>query len=119
MVLKESPSGGFQFQAGKRSSSDSPQSFINVGLSQNTSMYPFESPSIISHRATINAENADYLSHQQVVGDRLTTDVMLANTMGSYSCFLKDGVLGPQKLSFVCSSLRIHALQIALNSPSF
>ncbi|CAG8973911.1 hypothetical protein HYALB_00003689 [Hymenoscyphus albidus] len=39
--------------------------------------------------------------HVVVIGDRLTTDVMLANTMGSYSCFLKDGVLGAQKLSFL------------------
>ncbi|RFU28835.1 Phosphatidylglycerophosphatase/4-nitrophenylphosphatase, partial [Scytalidium lignicola] len=30
-----------------------------------------------------------------VVGDRLTTDVMMANMMGSYAVFVKDGVVPP------------------------
>jgi phosphatidylglycerophosphatase GEP4 len=30
--------------------------------------------------------------HIAVVGDRLTTDVMMANMMGSYAVWVKDGV---------------------------
>jgi ribonucleotide monophosphatase NagD (HAD superfamily) len=36
-----------------------------------------------------------------VIGDRLTTDVMLANTMGAYSIFISDGVMGRDKLTLV------------------
>jgi len=32
--------------------------------------------------------------HIAVVGDRLTTDVMMANFMGSYAVWVKDGVVG-------------------------
>lgn len=41
-----------------------------------------------------------------VVGDRLTTDVMMANMMGSYSVFIKDGVVTP---GFV-SPILVHTL---------
>ncbi|PSS13020.1 hypothetical protein M430DRAFT_68165 [Amorphotheca resinae ATCC 22711] len=34
-----------------------------------------------------------------IVGDRLTTDVMMANLMGSYAIWVKDGVLPPEKTS--------------------
>ena len=36
-----------------------------------------------------------------VVGDRLTTDVMLANLMGSYAVFVKDGVVPREETSIV------------------
>jgi len=36
-----------------------------------------------------------------VVGDRLTTDVMLANMMGSYAVFVKDGVVPREETSVV------------------
>ena len=32
-----------------------------------------------------------------VVGDRLTTDVMMANLMGGYAVWVRDGVTGPEK----------------------
>jgi phosphatidylglycerophosphatase GEP4 len=38
-----------------------------------------------------------------VVGDRLTTDVMMANMMGSYSVWVKDGVVLPEETSVVGS----------------
>ncbi|APA11380.1 hypothetical protein sscle_07g061500 [Sclerotinia sclerotiorum 1980 UF-70] len=34
-----------------------------------------------------------------VVGDRLTTDIMMANLMGSYSVWIKDGVIPVEKAS--------------------
>lgn len=36
-----------------------------------------------------------------VVGDRLTTDVMMANMMGSYAVWVKDGVVPPEETSVV------------------
>lgn len=36
-----------------------------------------------------------------VVGDRLTTDVMLANSIGSYAVWVKDGVVRPEETSVV------------------
>ena len=37
-----------------------------------------------------------------IVGDRLTTDVMLANMMGSYTVWVKDGVVPREETSVVC-----------------
>jgi phosphatidylglycerophosphatase GEP4 len=31
-----------------------------------------------------------------VVGDRLTTDIMLANLMGGYAVWVRDGVIGEE-----------------------
>lgn len=36
-----------------------------------------------------------------IVGDRLTTDMMLANTMGSRGIWIKDGVVPLEKKSIV------------------
>jgi phosphatidylglycerophosphatase GEP4 len=36
-----------------------------------------------------------------VIGDRLTTDVMMANFMGSYAVWVKDGVVLPEETSVV------------------
>ena len=36
-----------------------------------------------------------------VVGDRLTTDVMMANMMGGYAVWIKDGVINPEETSLV------------------
>jgi phosphatidylglycerophosphatase GEP4 len=44
-----------------------------------------------------------------VVGDRITTDVMLANLMGSYAVWVKDGVVTSEKSSIVsltCGPIR-------------
>lgn len=40
-----------------------------------------------------------------VVGDRLTTDVMMANMMGSYAVWVKDGVVPLEETSVVSSSV--------------
>lgn len=36
-----------------------------------------------------------------IVGDRLTTDVLMANLMGSYAVWVKDGVVPVEETSFV------------------
>ncbi len=36
-----------------------------------------------------------------IVGDRLMTDVMMANLMGSYAVWVKDGVITVEKSSVV------------------
>lgn len=36
-----------------------------------------------------------------IVGDRVTTDVMMANLMGSYAIWVKDGVIPLEEASFV------------------
>jgi len=39
-----------------------------------------------------------------VVGDRLTTDVMMANLMGSYAVWVRDGVVPPEQSSVVSNT---------------
>lgn len=39
--------------------------------------------------------------HVAIVGDRLTTDVMMANFMGSYGVWVKDGILKKEENGFV------------------
>lgn len=39
-----------------------------------------------------------------IVGDRLTTDVLMANLMGSYAIWVQDGVMGLEKAGFVSDS---------------
>lgn len=36
-----------------------------------------------------------------IVGDRLSTDVLMANMMGSHAIWVKDGVVPPEQLSMV------------------
>lgn len=49
-------------------------------------------------------------SQVAVVGDRLFTDMMLANSMGSYGLWIKDGVVPLQQKSIVRSSLALISL---------
>lgn len=49
-------------------------------------------------------------SQVAIVGDRLFTDMMLANSMGSYGLWIKDGVVPLQKKSIVRSSLALISL---------
>jgi phosphatidylglycerophosphatase GEP4 len=42
-------------------------------------------------------------SHVAMVGDRLTTDIMMANMMGSWGFWIKDGVVPLQNKSLVSS----------------
>lgn len=37
-----------------------------------------------------------------VVGDRLTTDILMANMMGSYAVWVKDGIVPREETSLVC-----------------
>jgi phosphatidylglycerophosphatase GEP4 len=46
-----------------------------------------------------------------IVGDRLTTDVMMANLMGSYAVWIKDGVVPPEETSVV-SHVKIKVLSL-------
>ena len=43
-------------------------------------------------------------SHIAIVGDRLATDMMLANMMGSWGVWVKDGVVPHEKKSIVSFS---------------
>lgn len=51
------------------------------------------------------AADANVTSPNQiaVVGDRLTTDVMMANMMGFWSVWIKDGVVNQKNLVSLCS----------------
>lgn len=40
-------------------------------------------------------------SQVAVVGDRLTTDMMLANMMGGWGFWIREGVVAPEKKSIV------------------
>lgn len=40
-------------------------------------------------------------SHVAIVGDRLTTDIMMANMMGSWGFWVRDGVVPPSQKSVV------------------
>ena len=45
-------------------------------------------------------------AHQiAIVGDRLTTDMMLANSMGSWGLWVREGVVPPEKKSVVSISV--------------
>lgn len=41
-----------------------------------------------------------------VVGDRLTTDVLMANMMGSYAVWIRDGVVERREKSLVSLSVK-------------
>jgi phosphatidylglycerophosphatase GEP4 len=48
--------------------------------------------------------------HVAVVGDRLTTDVMMANMMGGYAIWVKDGVVPPEESSIVSATCKWQVL---------
>ncbi len=60
-------------------------------------------------------------SHVAVVGDRLTTDMMLANMMGGWGFWVRDGVVPFQQKSIVCdsSNLNIATGPFQLTRPQF
>jgi phosphatidylglycerophosphatase GEP4 len=43
-------------------------------------------------------------SEVAVIGDRLLTDVLMANRMGSYGIWIKDGIVPKDQKSFVSDS---------------
>lgn len=51
-----------------------------------------------------------------VVGDRLTTDMMLANMMGGWGFWIRDGVIPLKKKSFVSVFVLVIHLQIAISN---
>jgi phosphatidylglycerophosphatase GEP4 len=53
----------------------------------------------LSHPET-GVTRADQIA---IIGDRLTTDVMMANLMGSYAIWVKDGVVPVNETSVVIS----------------
>ena len=50
-------------------------------------------PEVFAYLKSAPGSNVTEPSHIAVVGDRLFTDVMMANMMGSWSVWLKDGVI--------------------------
>ncbi len=52
--------------------------------------------------------------HIAVVGDRLTTDMMLANSMGSWGLWVRDGVVPHEKKSIVSGSRRCGFVAVVL-----
>lgn len=51
-------------------------------------------PDVIKHLQSIPKIRVKHPSQIAVVGDRLFTDVMMASTMGSWSIWIEDGVVG-------------------------
>lgn len=51
-----------------------------------------------------------HASQIAIVGDRLTTDIMMANSMGAYAIWVRDGVVLMKEKSMVSLS---HAYQAA------
>ena len=58
-------------------------------------------PEIMAYFAANPETGVTHPSQIAVVGDRISTDVMLANSMGAYSIFVRDGVMGREKLTMV------------------
>lgn len=56
-------------------------------------------PEVFKHLQSISKIGVKHPSHVAVIGDRLFTDVMMASTMGSWSIWIKDGVV--KKSGFV------------------
>lgn len=50
-------------------------------------------PEVFKHFQSNPELRVKHPSHVAVVGDRLFTDVMMASTMGSWSIWIKDGVV--------------------------
>lgn len=53
-----------------------------------------------NHAADANVTSPDQIA---VVGDRLFTDVMMANMMGFWSVWIKDGVVNHKNHVSLCS----------------
>lgn len=48
---------------------------------------------VFNHLRRLRQSRVDHPSQIAVIGDRLLTDVMMANLMGSWSIWVKDGVV--------------------------
>lgn len=70
---------------------------------------------VFKHLQNIREIRVKHPSQVAVVGDRLLTDVVMASTMGSWSIWIKDGVV--ENIGFVsrdnsCRRLRPHSLTL-------
>jgi len=53
-----------------------------------------------------------------VVGDRLFTDVMMANMMGSYGIWIKDGVVEDTSVVCICCCVQSCSRLVLIDNPS-
>jgi phosphatidylglycerophosphatase GEP4 len=58
-------------------------------------------PEIMEYFLSRPETGVTHPSQVAVVGDRLSTDVMMANSMGAYSVWVRDGVVSPREKSVV------------------
>jgi len=63
---------------------------INIDPSQKPGCHP----QILSHLISCPDSGVTHASQIAIVGDRLFTDVMMANMMGSHAIWVRDGVVG-------------------------
>ncbi|KAL8760194.1 MAG: hypothetical protein Q9199_000216 [Rusavskia elegans] len=68
-------------------------STTNIPVLQHSTKKPGCGPQILQHFLTAPGSRVTLADQIAVVGDRLFTDVMLANLMGSWSVWVKDGVV--------------------------
>lgn len=73
--------------------SSSLASATNIPVLQHSTKKPGCGPQILQHFLTAPGSRVTSADQIAVVGDRLFTDVMLANLMGSWSLWVKDGVV--------------------------
>ena len=66
-------------------------------------------PEVFKYLRDFSKTRVKYPSHVAVVGDRLFTDVMMASTMGSWSIWIKDGVV--ENSGFVSGSISYRELR--------
>ncbi|KAL8852348.1 MAG: hypothetical protein Q9221_002731 [Calogaya cf. arnoldii] len=68
-------------------------STTNIPVLQHSTKKPGCGPQILQHFLTAPGSRVTSADQIAVVGDRLFTDVLLANLMGSWSIWVKDGVI--------------------------
>ncbi|EPE27749.1 HAD-like protein [Glarea lozoyensis ATCC 20868] len=109
-LLKEAyPANRILVASNTAGSSSDPTLSLAETLTKNTNLpvlthrlkKPSCGPEIMSYFKNHPETGVTHPSHIVVIGDRLTTDVMLANTMGAYSIFISDGVMGREKLTLL------------------
>ena len=69
------------------------QQTTGVSVFRHSTKKPGCGPEVFAYLKGIPGSKVTEPSHIAVVGDRLFTDVMMANMMGSWSVWVKDGVV--------------------------
>jgi phosphatidylglycerophosphatase GEP4 len=77
------------------------ESSTNVTVLPHATKKPGCGPEIMAYFRAHPETGVTRPEHVAVVGDRLTTDVMMANLMGSYAVWVKDGVVPREETSVV------------------